>query len=386
MKQALQVGAIIITVIGCVVIMAFLAKANSDGLSITAPTDYPTSGQFGDFIGGVVGTLFALSGTLLLFLNFREQVKENKRSAFEASFFEMIRLHRSNISELLYPNDNGSDAHPFQNRKVIREIYKEFIECYREVKRYYDSDDIRSYLRNKEIARLKRIVKDKDRKIDIIEMAIINLAFMIVYYGLSSEGEGIIKDYLRGRYNDDHYHKLLFFLRLKPKRTNNRFKIWKNIESKKHSEYHAIVNELYEARRNLKNARDLSAWAEPLVPTDDYYKYYGGHQFRLGHYFRHLYQSFNYLDSHPDLTKIEKYQYGKLYRAQLSTYEQALLFVNSISALGLRWELNAKKGTEAGPNLITEYNLIKNLPSSHSSGIKYESYYPDVDYEFQELD
>ena len=117
-----------------------------------------------------------------------------------------------------------------------------------------------------------------------------------------------------------------------------------------------------------------------------YEKYYGGHQFRLGHYFRHLFQSYKYLNNHPDLLDKEKYEYGKMYRAQLSTYEQALLLVNSISSLGMKWELTPEnaKTSKNSTRLITKYNLIKNLPGKHLSGIRYATYYPKVSYESDE--
>ncbi len=377
----IQLLAIASIVIGCLVFFGFLIKANSDGFSISGATDYTTSGQFGDYIGGIAGTLFALAGTLLLFLNLREQVKENKRSAFEASFFEMIRLHRSNVSELVCPDGEGGEFH---NRKVIREVYKEFIDCYREVRRFYGSSRPEDYIVKRQIKKLEEIKQAAGCRMDLAEMAAINIAFLIVYYGLSSEGETIVKDYLVSRYKDCNYHRLIFFLRLKPKRSNPRFHSWKEIQSLPRERFHEIVSELYKHRRRLDDLKSASAEVMAVVPLTPYLKYYGGHQYRLGHYFRHLYQSFKYLDSHPDIDEGQKYQYGKLLRAQLSTYEQLVLFVNSISALGLRWELSPEVVNGKPVRLITKYNLIKNVPSSHFTKIYYRHYYPKVDYEFRE--
>lgn len=76
-----------------------------------------------------------------------------------------------------------------------------------------------------------------------------------------------------------------------------------------------------------------------------------GHQSRLGHYFRHLYQLIRYVDR--QVLNINKYEYVKTIRAQLSTHEQALLLVNSLTPMGQDWW---QKG------LIVNYRLVQNIP------------------------
>ena len=76
-----------------------------------------------------------------------------------------------------------------------------------------------------------------------------------------------------------------------------------------------------------------------------------GHQSRLAHYYRHLYQTVCYVDN--QTLKIDKYEYVKTIRAQLTTHEQALLFINSLTPMGKGW--NAK-------DLLVRYRFIKNIP------------------------
>ena len=72
-----------------------------------------------------------------------------------------------------------------------------------------------------------------------------------------------------------------------------------------------------------------------IVQKNRDFKYipFEGHQSRLGHYYRHLYQTVCYVDSQDEkyISNIEKYKYMKILRAQLSTHEEALLFLNSLS-------------------------------------------------------
>ncbi|MDR9754029.1 putative phage abortive infection protein [Pseudomonas sp. SZMC_28357] len=388
--RTIQTSAIALLIIGIAVLGYFLNKARIEGYVISndVATNYTVSGQFGDFVGGVVGTFFALSGTLLIFLNFREQTKENKRSGFESSFFEMIRLYRSNVSELKYDKSNKHRSATYENRQVLREIFQEFEECYKEIRRFSNSENTKDYFTKTYEKKLLSIVKPINPKINIIEMAAIDLAYMTVFFGLSAEGEQIIKNNIKTRYKSEYFSRLLHFLKLKPERSDNdRFDNWTKLLNLPPKDLHETTQALYKAKKKPESMITDLQLAKDFKMEHKYEKYYRGHQFRLGHYFRHLYQSFKYLNNHPDITDKEKYEYGKMYRAQLSTYEQALILINSISCLGMKWEFTPEAPDKKMPHstkLITKYNIIKNLPGEHLSGIRYRTYYPNIAYESDE--
>jgi hypothetical protein len=65
------------------------------------------------------------------------------------------------------------------------------------------------------------------------------------------------------------------------------------------------------------------------------YTPFEGHQSRLGHYYRHLFQTIIFVNSQK--LNINKYEYVKMLRSQLSIHEQALLFINSFTDLGDDW-------------------------------------------------
>lgn len=103
-----------------------------------------------------------------------------------------------------------------------------------------------------------------------------------------------------------------------------------------------------------------------------------GHQSRLAHYYRHLYQTIAFVDSNTFLSIEEKKNYIKMVRAQLSNHEQALLFFNSLSRLGKSW---SKEG------LITRYSLIKNLPKSfidETKEVDVKTIYKEITFEWEE--
>jgi len=80
-----------------------------------------------------------------------------------------------------------------------------------------------------------------------------------------------------------------------------------------------------------------------------YLLYFNKHQSDLGHYFRNLYNIVK-LVKNSDVG--DKHRYTNLIRAQLSSYEQLLLFYNCLS----------EKGKDKFKPLVEEFHLLKNMP------------------------
>ncbi len=124
------------------------------------------------------------------------------------------------------------------------------------------------------------------------------------------------------------------------------------------------------------NSDTQYGFAKQYLPFD-------GHQSRLSYYFRHLFQTVSYINEQPSnlIPYSAKYNYVKTLRAQLSTYEQAIVFYNSLSELGKPWERG--DGILVNQQMITKYNLIKNLPEGFTQGIDPIQYYPNIFFEHQ---
>ena len=56
--------------------------------------------EFGQFVGGYVGTIFVIASVALLIASFRNQRAASELSAFENRFFELLKYHRENVSEI----------------------------------------------------------------------------------------------------------------------------------------------------------------------------------------------------------------------------------------------------------------------------------------------
>lgn len=101
-----------------------------------------------------------------------------------------------------------------------------------------------------------------------------------------------------------------------------------------------------------------------------------GHQNRLSHYFRNLYSAYSFIES-SRLTDKEKKALGKVLRAKLSNYEQALLVLNVLSHLGGKWKSDG---------LIEKYMPIRNVPEhffAFDTAFHLKTEFPRVQFEWE---
>lgn len=95
-------------------------------------------------------------------------------------------------------------------------------------------------------------------------------------------------------------------------------------------------------------------------PTDIYNRYKDiqqNHNYILGHYFRNLYQLLKLIDNvnceENVLTKNEQFKYASIIRAQLSSNELILLFINC---------LNEMVDNGKFKNLLIKYSILEHMP------------------------
>lgn len=344
----------------------------------------PESGQVGDFIGGVIGTVFSLAGFFILVLTLTEQTKFANKERFESKFFDLLKLHRENVKELEKDNVSG--------RKEFHLIFKQFLDCREDMKPVFRRLTENRIYEPTYLAEIKGKLEHTNKNIDLVNLAKLSLPYLVTFYGVGSDGKHAIYDVLEGKYKKDFLEKALEYIAMKPIESSNYFSNWTSIN--KHTFKQRVpVSQLIRRLRNNEQIEDseLAEKAKEYYYKSDYVKYYGGHQYQLGHYYRHLFQTFHFINVQKNLKFPEKYFYAKTLRAQLSTHEQFLLFINSLSILGLVWDLTPeipiKKWYQSDKELvddnrlITKYNLIKNIPGKEIFGIAYRDYYPDVEYE-----
>jgi hypothetical protein len=392
MKTFLWILALVLTVAGVIISFKFFQTLSFEYTYGKSPVLVAESGQVGDFIGGVVGTIFSLAGFILLLITLNVQTRSSYIEQFESKVFELIKLHRDNVGEINITrrlrDKNEIVEIEFSNRRAFKLIISDFISCRNELRQFmhkFAVDDIYESKYLEETINILNIEKDHIR---ILSTARTNIAYCIIFYGVGREGFTILQKLFRDKYKKPFTDGLLNYIRMKPIESSEHWLGWKKLKTiKKVSDRLNMINQII----TLRSKSPESQATNEYFYDSAYIKYYGGQQHRLGHYFRHLFQSITYINSQKKLTRKEKYAYIKMFRAQLSTYEQELLFINSLSILGMAWELKPKFKKNyfelindirfKNRKLITNYNLIKNVPGDHIFGINYSDYYPEVKYE-----
>lgn len=300
MKKTILFIAWSMLILGGVISIYFVCKAYADDYWIWGgKVEYDTTGQFGDFFGGVVGTFFALAGTLLLVLTFKEQSKQNKRESFETKFYEMLHLHKQNVDEIQVGEKKGREAIEllFYN---LRDIYKIVENAVSEIELINPSPNDKEEIER--FDRMKKFLSESNNKLNFIH----NLSYGYFFYGV--QNYYITKNKKDVRYNI-------------------------NVDVTAILVANKVPKSLFQPRNAL-----------------------------LGHYFRHLYQTVQFIAREENLQENERYNYAKMVRAQLSDFEQALLYYNSLSVMGKNWInpigiVDIKKMC-----LIARFRLIKNMP------------------------
>ncbi|MEJ5049699.1 MULTISPECIES: putative phage abortive infection protein [Chryseobacterium] len=246
--------------------------------------------EIGDTIGGTMGPFVGIAGVIFTFLAFYMQKLANDEiknqfiiQKFESQFYEMLKLHKENVNEVKYIEENDKT---FTGRRAFEELYSELKHIY------------------KHIERLSRDNLDNN--------SILKKSYLIFFFGIRSKQNQLNCQYKNGLdiegtiTADDNIY--LFFTQNKP--------------------------------MNIS--------------------YCSGHSNYLAHIYRHLYLTVKFVADEDEkiISYKEKRKYLRILRAQLSNFEQALLFYNWKAGFGEKWEQNDKSKVN---NFFTDYRMIHNL-------------------------
>ncbi|MDX8339737.1 putative phage abortive infection protein [Draconibacterium sp. IB214405] len=322
---------------------------------------------YGSFIGA-----FLLAATLIF------QARAFRKQQIEAKFFEMVRYYRDNITEMryrnpfYYKNDNERevDEEFVTGRRVLKTIFEQYKVGIKVAEKRVFNTKVNAFLEEiftkVKISYIEKGWGDDIDKTDWLRKFNVNeVAYLITFWGIPLDTDIELKKYLESILSNTERTNL----------SNEIKSIVAVYECSKDSQ------SVYSGNLKFTDREIFDDLKQPSVKNKKL-KFFGGHQYHLGHFFRHLYQAVKYIDSQPWylLSFKEKYNYVKTLRAQMSNYEQALLLVNSLTKMGRKWEYDSKNETA----LISTYNLITNLPESFIPLFEPQLFYPKVKYEWNE--
>lgn len=280
--------------------------------------DMSTTGQVGDFFGGVVGTIAGGISIILLFKTLKVQIDFNQKQKedlaterFENKFYELLKMHRDNVDQVSIHNLTGINI---SGRKTFSRLFNELRFIY-----YYCVNNIEEQ-------------KKSNSDIKLSDEKIYNIAYLIFFFGTGEVSNKLVQDIL------DKDSTLIF------KSLTDNIKV---------AQYH---------HRNDDKRETLKTLTSDGKEVSFYYDYvpFQGHMGNLSHYVRHIFQLVKFVEDHYPLPKDTKAKnnYITTIRSQLSTYEQAFLYYNALSVLGKPW----LESEQSKDGLLKKYSIIKSLP------------------------
>ncbi len=268
--------------------------------------DFSNTGNIGDTIGGILSPFISLAAAVLTFFAFWVQFKANEQQKidlrierFENKFYELLRLHKSNIEELKIGKLFG------------REV---FVHLFYELKYCYEICESINY----------------EKQLELTNHDLMDITYSVFFYGIGENSEKY--------YSNDFTEK-----------QKNAFEKIKDY----------LIEIQINFKRSLQQYGSTPFEYKFLTKKDKekemqfYYLPFNGHVSHLSHYFIHLYQTANYIVKQDQnlLSEKQKYDYIKMLRSQLSNFEQLLMYYNSVSWFEEEWK-----------EIFTKYRLIKNIP------------------------
>lgn len=269
-------------------------------------------GYLGGFISGATAlVIVALTALAVYFSNkaYKQEIERVQQQRFEDHFFHLLEIHRENVKMM---EINTLDGGYISNNKAILWMFRELVLIIEIFQIKYEID-INNANCDSKIGKFINYYSDEPIFKSLLDSVyIIEMAFYCFFFGAGKRSNRTLKYYLDERFSEKiNVDELIRLL------SNNAF------------------------RELVRNEKKFN------------YKIFGGHQTRLGHYYRHLYHTTKWIDT-AEISENDKYEYYvKKLRIQLNTYEQALLAINSLTVFGSDWK-----------KFIMDYKLIKNLPKN----------------------
>jgi len=272
--------------------------------------NFSGTGQIGETIGGILGPFIAIAAAILTFFAFWVQFKANEQQKidlqierFENKFYNLIEIHRNNVSEL----GIGTKT---VGRAVYAFMFKELKYTYLLINDHYNS--------NYKINFPTEVIPEE---------IIFNISYFVFFFGIGPNSSKIIIDLIGDKY--------IKFFQSVEQILNQKITLWQT--QKGNSET---------LRVNYK---------EEVYELKIHYKPFFGHMSALSYYFRNLFQIAKYIDEQNGniIPYEKKLQYAGTLRSQLSNHEQLLLYYNSLSVLGKPW---------IDEGLLQKYCIVKSIP------------------------
>lgn len=315
----------------------------------------------------------AIVAALLTFMAFWVQHKANEkmlenheRQEVERQFYEMLRIHKENVGELkwdrwsIVESSNpqyvcedetiGKGKFFYKNKYAFKSVEGREVFGYLYAEFYYVLVVVKKSIELvSEYEKLNFDINDiKDYKI------MLSFAYKIFF-----EGKGTLKGYFDEDASsffeacDNELEKVRNFFEEEGFSSFDQFRVKKCLfDDFSGFIYLHCYYFLSLIKTNNRAFSFKTSFSQDFSGSD----LFKGHIFGLNHYYRHLFQMVKIIANYKEsiVKKEEKRKYLRMLRAQLTNFEQLMLFYNWLSGYGYDWE-NEKN------HFFTTFRMIHNI-------------------------
>ena len=305
------------------------------------------TGEIGDTIGGIMGPFVAIIAAFLTFIAFliqydanelqkkelERQKKIRQREEFEVKLYKMLDEHKDNVNHITAGELRGRDAIPelLGELAYIYSCVHFVLNSLHEKKEFHHTQG--------DLGKVLQYLESLYESPRTAIMSHLLLSYNLFFYGRPYYHT--VEDMQAGKV-------------LLEGEVHSRLKGIKHVQSSK-----GFVKFIY---GDVKALSSLPSQYEATFPIMK------GHNDQLGVYFRQLYQTINFIaNADPTVfTEDDKYAYAKLLRSNMSDTEQVLLYYNSLSEIGEKWNKRVEGTIEKREDMgfIARFKLIKNIPAN----------------------
>ena len=304
-------------------------------------------GEIGDTIGGIMGPFVAIIAAFLTFIAFliqydanelqkkelERQKKIRQREEFEVKLYKMLDEHKDNVNHITAGELRGRDAIPefLGELAYIYSCVHFVLNSLHEKKEFHHTQG--------DLGKVLQYLESLYESPRTAIMSHLLLSYNLFFYG---------RPYFHTVENM-HAGKVLL-----EDEVYSRLKSIKYVKSN-----NAFTKFIYDENNTLSMLPSQYEASFPMLK---------GHNDQLGVYFRQLYQTVMFIANADStiFTEEDKYAYAKLLRSNMSDTEQVLLYYNSLSEMGEKWNKRndgaITKREDMG--LIARFKLIKNVPAN----------------------
>lgn len=168
--KILKVFILIIGILFAIIFVAIVFNKTFYSFDPNLEIDAELAAQFGDFVGGFIGTLFAFLSILIVAYSILKQTCENRKNNIKGMFFQMIDYHYKNLEQIEVPKP--------ERKKVVERGKRGFVVFKIQINRLLQA--------------LYKINEENELQLTAHDIACI--AYMVFYYGLSDSWRSFLEE------------------------------------------------------------------------------------------------------------------------------------------------------------------------------------------------